>query len=140
MTLESQSDGSVRLTVSFTNGNRWVYPYFTLSDDVDLSRFSALILRARCERPATVRVFLWEGQRGVGYLTAGGIVPADGKWHAAEIRFADLTLSGANAPDADGRLDLSQVRRISFGMNSDAAENRLEIGEAYLVGPENGTP
>jgi hypothetical protein len=31
---------------------------------------------------------------------------------------------------------LDQVRRISFGMNSDTAENRLDIGEAYLVGPE----
>jgi hypothetical protein len=136
MTLEPQPDGSVRLTASFTKGDRWVYPYFTLPDDVDLSRYSALVLRARCERPATVRVFLWEGQRGVGYLTAGGIVPADGKWHAAEVRFADLTLSGANAPDDNGRLDLGQVRRISFGMNSDAAQNRLEISEAYLAGPQ----
>jgi len=63
-------------------------------------------------------------------------VPADGKWHAAEVRFDELTLSNANAPDANGRLDLDQVRRISFGMNSDTAENRLDIGEAYLVGPE----
>lgn len=136
MSLEPQSDGAVRLDVSFTKGDRWVYPYFALPDDVDLSRFSALVLRARCERPATVRVFLWEGQRGVGYITPKSIVPADGQWHAAEVRFADLTLSSANAPDDNGRLDLGQVRRISFGMNSDAAENRLEISEAYLVGPQ----
>lgn len=134
LNLEPQPDGSVRMDVRFTQGDRWVYPYFALPDDVDMSRYSALVLRARCERSATVRVFLWEGDRGVGYLTAGGIVPADGKWHVAEVPFTDLTLSSANAPDADGRLDLGQVRRISFGMNSDAAENRLEISEAYLVG------
>ncbi len=140
MNLEPQPDGAVRLDVSFTKGDRWVYPYFTLPDDVDLSRYSALVLRARCERPATVRVFLWEGDRGVGYVTAGSIVPADGQWHAAEVRFADLTLSSANAPDDNGRLDLGQVRRISFGMNSNAAENRLEISEAYLAGPQIVAP
>lgn len=140
MSLEPQPDCSVRLNVSFAEGDRWVYPYFTLPDDVDLSRFSALVLRTRCERPAAVRVFLWEADRGVGYLTPKSIVPADGKWHAAEVRFAELTLSGANAPDDNGRLDLPQVRRISIGLNSDAAENRLEVSEAYLVGPQNAGP
>jgi len=134
--LHPQPDDSVALTVRFGQGDRWVYPHFRLPDDVDLSRFSALVLRARCERPATVRIFLWETDGDVGYLTASSVVPADGKWHAAEVRFDELTLSNANAPDANGRLDLDQVRRISFGMNSDTAENRLDIGEAYLVGPE----
>ena len=122
-------------SASFTNGDRWVYPVFQLPDELDMSRFSALVLRARCERPATVRVFLWEGDRGVGYLTSQSIVPADGKWHAAEVRFDELTLSGANAPDDNDRLDLGQVRRIAIGLNSDAPDNRLEISEAYLVGP-----
>ena len=42
---------------------------------------------------------------------------------------------GANAPDDNDRLDLGQVRRIAIGMNSDTPDNRLEISEAYLVGP-----
>ena len=119
----------------FTNGDRWVYPSFQLPDELDVSRFSALVLRARCERPAAVRVFLWEGDRGVGYLTAASIIPADGQWHAAEVRFDELTLSSANAPDDNDRLDLGQVRRIAIGLNSDTPDNRLEIGEAHLVGP-----
>jgi hypothetical protein len=49
-------------------------------------------------------------------------------------------LSGANAPDDNGRLDLPQVRRISLGLNSDAAENRLEISEVYLAGPPAAAP
>jgi len=138
--LRPQPDHSVSLSASFTQGDRWVYPSFRLPDDVDMSRFSALVLRARCERPATVRVFLWEGERGVGYLTADSVIPADDKWHAAEVRFDELTLSGANAPDDDGRLDLKQVRRIAIGMNSDAAENQLEVSAAYLVGSRNDSP
>jgi hypothetical protein len=135
LSLDPQQDGSIRMNVSFMDGDRWVYPYFALPEDLDLSGFRALVLRARCERRATVRVLVWEGTRGVAYLTSKSVVPADGKWHAAEVRFEDLTLSGANAPDDNGRLDLAQVRRISLGMNSDVPENRLEISEAYLVGP-----
>lgn len=134
--IEPQPDESVVLTVRFDQGDRWVYPYFELPDELDPRRYTALVLRARCARPATVRIFLWEGTRGVGYLTVGGLIPADGQWHAAEAPFSELTLSPANAPDDNDRLDLDQVRRISFGMNSEADENRLEISDAYLVGPE----
>jgi hypothetical protein len=132
--LKPQPDNSVSFSARFTNGDRWVYPSFQLPDELDVSRFSALVLRARCERPAAVRVFLWEGDRGVGYLTATSIIPADAQWHAAEVRFDELALSGANAPDDNDRLDLGQVRRIAIGMNSDAPDNRLEVSEAYLVG------
>lgn len=133
--LSPQPDDSVVLQVRFGEGDRWVYPHFQLPDDLDLSRFTGLVLRARCAHPATVRIFLWEGDSQVGYLTSHSLVPADGQWHAAEVRFDELTLSGANAPDPNGRLDLDQVRRISFGMNSHTDENRLEISAAYLVGP-----
>ncbi len=138
--LRPQPDNSVSVAASFTAGDRWVYPSFQLPDDVELRRFSGLVLRARCERPATVRVFLWEGDRGVGYLTADSLIPADGKWHAAEVRFDELTLSGANAPDDNGRLDLNQVRRIAVGMNSDVPDNRLEVSEVYVVGPRSDPP
>jgi hypothetical protein len=134
--LSPQPDDSVLLQVRFGEGDRWVYPHFQLPDDLELDRFTGLVLRARCAHPATVRVFLWEGDSQVGYLTSHSLVPADGQWHAAEVRFDELTLSGANAPDPNGRLDLEQVRRISFGMNSQVAENRLEISAAYLVGPQ----
>jgi hypothetical protein len=50
----------------------------------------------------------------------------------AVVRFQDLILSGANAPDPNGRLDLDQVRRISIGMNSRADENRLEVSDVCV--------
>lgn len=78
-------------------------------------------------------MFLWEGDTGVGYLTSRTIIPADGRWHTATIRFTDFSLSGANAPDANGRLDRDQVRRVSIGMNSDAADNELEVSDVYVM-------
>jgi hypothetical protein len=135
MTMTRTDEGQWRLGVEFGKGDAWVYPYFRLPDDVAVAGYQGLVIRARCQGPAVVRVMVWEGDTGVAYLTGdASIIPADGAWHAAMVRFADLSLSGANAPDPDGRLDLEKVRKISFGMNSLVPRNRLEISDVYLVG------
>lgn len=124
-----------RLDVTFGEGDPWVYPSFALPRGMDLSRAKALAIRARCQRPAIVRVFLWEGG-GVGYLTPDSIIPADGKWHTALVPFTSLRLSSANRPDPNGRLDLKQVRRIAIGMNSKARQNTLEVSEVFIISKE----
>lgn len=127
-----EEKGAWKLKVQFGEGDRWCYPRFTLPNSVDLSKSSALVLRARCREPATVRAFLWEDAH-VGYVSDQSIIPADAEWHTAIVRFSQLSPSGANAPDANGRLDLEKVRQISIGINSDRAANLLEVAEAYVV-------
>lgn len=134
MTMKRTEEVPWQLEVSFGRGDRWVYPVLQLPADLDLSRFSGLVVRGRCERPAKVRVLLHEGESGVAYLTPDSIFPADGHWHAAAIAFRSLTLSTANAPDPNQRLDLDRVHRISIGMNSEADSNRLEISDLEVVG------
>jgi hypothetical protein len=133
MTMEAARDGGWRMNVSFTAQDRWVYPYFELPESMDLAKVSGIVLRARCAKPGLVRVFLWEGDTNVGYLTARTIIAADGQWHTATIRFNDFSLSGANAPDTNRRLDRDQVRRVSIGMNSDEAVNELELSDVYVL-------
>ena len=133
MHIDATSEAAWRLRVQFGEGDRWVYPVFKLPDGVRMESYSGMVIRARCHTQAEARVFLWEGDAGVGYITPQPIVPADGQWHLAVIRFADLVLSTANSPDPNNRLDLDQVRRISIGMNSKAAENTLEVSDACLV-------
>jgi len=132
MQMDSTPEAAWRLQVKFGEGDRWVYPFFKLPDNVRLSEHTALVIRARCQKPAEVRAFLWEGDAGAGYITPQSIIPADGQWHVAVVRFADLVLSGANAPDPSGRLDLDQVCRISIGMNTGAAENTLEVSDVCV--------
>ena len=132
--LKKMPEGHWRLEAKFAPGDRWVYPRFSLPNDFRAEAWEGLLVRARCERPATVRIFVWEGTSGVGYLTAGPIIPADGKWHTAVIRFADLSLSTANAPDPNQRLDLDQVRSISIGMNSNEVNNAMEVSHAHAIG------
>jgi hypothetical protein len=134
ITIDSTPEIPWRLTARFQPGDRWVYPQCPLPSDVDLSQFEGLVIRARCLKPGIVRVMLWEAETGVGYLNANKLIPDDGKWHTALVRFSDLVHSNANAPDTNGRLDLDQVHRISLGMNSDADENMLDVGHLCLVG------
>ncbi|MFH1267378.1 MAG: hypothetical protein ABIK89_16765 [Planctomycetota bacterium] len=136
MTMDATPEEAWRLNAQFGEGDRWVYPFFKLSDDVDVSRFAALVLRARSHQPATVRVFLWEGDQSVGYMSAGSVIPADGEWHTAVVPFRDLVLCGATTPDANHRLDLPLVQRISIGFNTEAGENTLEVSDAYVLAGE----
>jgi hypothetical protein len=133
MTMEWAGRKHWRLSVTFGQGDPWVYPFFRLPKGVDLARAGALVVRARCHKPAEVRVFLWEGDTGVGYLTPSSIIPADGNWHTAVVRFADLARSTANAPDPNHRLDLRTVRRISIGLNSHGRQNTLDVSDVFVV-------
>jgi hypothetical protein len=133
MQMDSTPEAAWRLQVKFGEGDRWVYPYFKLPDNVRLNEHKGLVIRARCHKPADVRAFLWEGDIGVGYITPHALVPADGQWHVAVVRFGDLAPSGANKPDANNRLDLDQVRRISVGMNTKSPENTLELSDLFVV-------
>jgi hypothetical protein len=114
MHIDATPEAAWRLRVQFGEGDRWVYPVFKLPDSVRMDGYTGMVIRARCHTPAEVRIFLWEGDAGVGYITPQSIIPADGQWHSAVIRFADLVLSTANSPDPNNRLDLDQVRRISI--------------------------
>ena len=133
LTMQTTADGHWQMDATFGAGDRWVYPIFRLPADLDLSRFTALVVRVRCERPAKVRVLLHEGPAGVCYLTAEPIVPADGRWHAVAIPLSRFSPSTANAPDPNHHLDLDQVQQISLGLNCDVDQNRLEVSAMYLV-------
>ncbi len=137
MTMESDADGLWRLKCRFQGGDRWVYPQLELADDIALDRFSAIVVRARCKEGASVRLFLWEGDTDVGYISPV-VIPADGRWHTAVVGFDDFTPSGANRPDANHHLDRNLVRRISIGMNSESDENMLEVSTACLVAGGQG--
>ncbi len=132
MTMETPQDGVWRLNCQFQGGDRWVYPYLRLADDVAVDRYSAIVLRARCAHEAAVRLFLWEGDTAIGYISPV-VIPADGNWHTAVVPFDDLTVSAANQPDPNHRLDRDQVRRISIGMNSESDENTLDVSGVYFV-------
>jgi hypothetical protein len=113
--------------------DRWVYPYFRLPDAVDLSDARGLVIRARCKAPADVRVFLWEGDSGVGYINGPSLIPADGEWHVAMVDLDALVASGANAPDPDGKLDRGAVRRLGLGLNSREGSNALEVSDLVVA-------
>ena len=131
--MKQSEGGAWRMESTFGDGDRWVYPQLKLPSDVNLADWDAVIVRARCGGPAAVRLFLWEGDRGVGYLTGNSMIAADGAWHTAIVPFSSLQLSQANAADPNGRLDADQVKALSIGMNSERKENWLEVSDVVFV-------
>jgi len=139
MVMDSSPEAAWRLQVKQEQGqDRWGYPFFRLPDEVRLEQGGGLLFRARCARPASVRIFLWEGDSDIGYLTPNPVIPADGQWHVARVAFRDFVPSTANTTDPDGKLDLERVRRMSAGMNSSAPQNTLEISDLYVIGSVSG--
>ena len=138
VTMESSPGSSWRMTVKYTTrGDHWAYPYFRLPDRVTLSPSSTLYVRARCQGQASVRMFLWEGDGGVGYITPDSLIASDGRWHVARVRLADLIASNANAPDPNARLDPDAVRKISLGMNARSSQATLDVSDVYAVGKDS---
>ncbi len=92
----------------------------------------ALLLRAKCANPATVRVILWQTGGGA-YVTSFPAIPADGRWHNVAIEFAQFVPLAGTA-DPLGRLTPEQVTKIALGMNSPSKSNTLEVSDVYVVG------
>lgn len=134
MTMEAPAPAGWKLDVKHAAGtDRWAYPNFRLPDGLDLSQARGLLIRARCKAPGDVRVFLWEGETGVGYINLTSLIPADGEWHVARVDFDALSASAANAADPNARLDLKEVRRIGLGLNSRVDANVLEISDLFVA-------
>jgi hypothetical protein len=62
----------------------------------------------------------------------GNILNSDNQWHPVFVPFSGSSF-GASAVDPNNKLRRDRVKTISFGMNSGASENTLEIRNALLV-------
>ena len=116
-------------TADFTGGDRWAYPKFAIPQEADMARVQGILLRARCARPATVRVISWneEAKQSITYFP---LLPADNQWHVAYIPLDNFVLL---PPGAEGPLG-RQMKKVSIGFNSLENQNHLEISDLYFLG------
>ncbi|MGD0551306.1 MAG: hypothetical protein ABSB25_01505 [Sedimentisphaerales bacterium] len=157
MDLAATPEGHWVMNVKFAKNDPWAYPKFRLpeptsrrvslsvrprgrsplrSEELDISKAAAIVIRGKCEGAAAVRIMLTE-KEGAVYFTSSAIFPADGKWHVALVPVSELTFLGvAGSPDKNGKLDMDQVVFLSIGLNSKAKENTLEISDVYFCGME----
>jgi len=116
--------------VKFAPGvDRWAFPRYTPPQEVDYRKITGLLLRARCEKNAIVRVMAWTGtDHDASYTDDFSIFPSDGEWHDVYVPFASFL---------DCKEDGTPTRPItkfSVGLNSEHDENTLEISDLYLIG------
>ena len=133
----TDSDGPqnfVRFDVTFGEGDRWCYPRLQFPGDLKLQENGGIFARIRCSGEMQPRVFLFEQSTGAGYLSDDGktACPADGNWHVMHIPFRSFTHNGSTPPDPNGKLDLDEVKTISFGFNTKEEHAVLEVGDVFV--------
>lgn len=116
------------LEVKFSQeAERWAYPPFTLPQEVDLDRVQGVLLRARAQPGAAVRLMTWSGKDEPRH-TNFPVIPADGQWHVAYVPFTSFMNAEAGKPVGHA------LRQISVGFNSKEASALLEVSDLYLLG------
>lgn len=128
MVFQHEAPAAWGFRVSFPPGvDRWAYPRFTLPQEVDQSRVTGVLLRARCLKPAVVRLMSWNSD-GETSVTQFPVIPADGEWHTAYVPLASYQQFVTQKP---GQQALS---KLSVGLNSQSETNTLEISDLYVIG------
>ncbi|MBE6425815.1 MAG: hypothetical protein E7029_07515 [Planctomycetaceae bacterium] len=129
----AQTGDTWTLMAHFTEGDHWIYPHFTLPENVDLSQFDGVIVKARCwdhHQKTQVRFFAY--QPNGAFFTSESIIPTDGEWHAVQIPFSNLTRCTAAGGEPAGDFDPKKVRDISFGANTKGDSIIVEIKDCFL--------
>lgn len=127
--LSRTPEGAVSFSVKFREGeDHWSYPRFTLPQEVDQAKVTGILLRARCLKPATVRVQGWN-EKDERFLTAQSIIPSDGEWHVVYV-----PLTGLREDKSAGKPFSGRLTKLSLGINSKGDENTFEISNLCVVG------
>lgn len=107
--------------------DRWAFPQFSIPVEADLDKVTGVLVRARCEKPATVRLITWDEEDRFKH-TDFPIIKADGQWQVAYVSLESFL------PSKEGKPKLG--KRISIGFNTQEAANKLEISDLFLIGRE----
>ncbi len=125
-------DGHWRLEAFFPGKDMWAFPKFDLPEQVDLAQAEAILIRARCAKPAEPRLIFWE-EDGSTYFSKDLLVPSDDQWHTTVIPLSAQAVM-PRTTDENDHLDWSQVRHVSVGLYSLEPHNVLMVGEIWIVG------
>jgi hypothetical protein len=128
MQISISGSGTVQIDEKFKDKNNWAFPWLSLPQEVDLDRITGVLVRARCERQAAVKVMTWANESNANNVTGYPVFRADGEWHIAYVPFTDFI-----PPSGDRKVG-QQVRRISLGLGSSELNNHLEISDLILLG------
>lgn len=135
--------------VSFGEGDRWVYPRFSLNVAPDSSRLIsesndaqtaesldlaecvgvAFRVRATSDDPkSTLRLFVFDENGREYYFTGDGFGTADGEERFVAIPFATMNAYGGTAEP----LNPARIRAISIGTNTKGENLSLEAGDFFF--------
>ena len=131
----SSKDGVVHVESTLAPGDRWAYPRIDLRDN---ERAPAGIRElhfklSAIEGEAHYRVILVE-EGGASYVGELVAMPKPGLTIDAAIALDQVVFgTGWSPPDANGRLDIDQIRSIKIGLNTKAQKVVYSFGSVAWV-------
>ena len=142
--LTVKADGQAMLVeAALGGGDRWVYPRMELADDERPPR-DAVGVQATLtllEGEAVFRAVFTEAN-GSGYVVDFVTQPERGKIVETVAMFADgVHGAGWSKPDANGRLDVAEIRAMAIGCNPTGERMRYRMERVrWLRAAEAGRP
>ncbi len=122
-----------KMDVSFSNPTgSWVYPIYTLKQDIDPSTDSGFVIRARISKPAGNVAIMANPNQPDGFWM-NDIFPADGEWHVVYIPFEDMKPGPGHAGMQNTRLNPALWKKLAVGFGG-TKDNSLEISHLIIVG------
>lgn len=128
------ADGVWSMSVDFgESGVRWSYPRLALSQKIDPSVCTGVLVRARIANPArNVAMMVFEKGRATFWVNE--IMPADGQWHVVFVPLDEFTPMNGHPDMQNAVFRPERVEDISVGCSSNTPTNKLEISDLLLVG------
>ena len=135
MTATTTPEGEWMFDAHFDKpGDRWMYPTVAFTTPRDWRHFDAIELETRLdpvERGTVARLMVTEPS-DAAYFTASGFTSGTA-WTRAIIPFSSLAPGGFAPADANGRLDLDQIKSLRLGCNTAKDHAVLRVRNLALV-------
>jgi hypothetical protein len=135
MTHTHGDDGGVSFDINFARpGDRWAYPTATVDDAKAWPAFDGLQLEFAAnvdDSVSRMRVMLVQ-KNGSAYYTAAGY-PLTTQWQKIIIPWDSVTAGSFAPADPGGKLDLSTINLLRFGVNTQRDHIVLRLKNVALV-------
>lgn len=128
------TDGVVRVSAKLGDGDRWVYPWHSVSKDEKPSPgTNGIAFTLVPKKGDAVYHVMFKEPGGAMYSASLGMVQADGKPRRMVMTLDEFHWAAYSPEDANHQLDLGAIEGLAIGGNPKGSEFEYEAGDIEWV-------